>query len=140
MRVNQVNLFGTFYCTKEALRRMLEKKYGRIINISSIIALTGNVGQGNYAAAKAGIIGLTKSLALEMATKGITVNAAAPGFIKTSMTDKLSAQIYEQTKQRIPMQRFGTPEKMARVVNFLADEESYYITRQVYGINGGLYM
>ena len=140
LRVIQVNLFGTFYCIKAALPYMLENGWGRIINISSIIALSGNVGQANYAAAKAGIIGLTKSLALELAKKNITVNAVAPGFIETEMTKKIPPEIYEMIKNKIPQKRFGTPEEVARVVAFLADEKSSYITGQVYGINGGLYM
>ncbi len=140
LRVIQVNLFGTFYCIKAALPYMIENGWGRIINISSIIALSGNVGQANYAAAKAGIIGLTKSLALELAKKNITVNAVAPGFIETEMTKKIPPEIYEMIKNKIPQKRFGTPEEVARVVAFLADEKSGYITGQVYGINGGLYM
>ena len=140
MRVIQVNLFGTFFCIKAVLPHMIENGWGRIINISSIIALSGNVGQANYAAAKAGIIGLTKSLALELAKKNITVNAVAPGFIETEMTKKIPPEIYEMIKNKIPQKRFGTPEEVARVVSFLADEESSYITGQVYGINGGLYM
>ena len=140
LRVIQVNLFGTFYCIKAALPYMIENGWGRIINISSIIALSGNVGQANYAAAKAGIIGLTKSLALELAKKNITVNAVAPGFIETEMTKKIPPEIYEMIKNKIPQKRFGTPEEVARVVAFLADEKSSYITGQVYGINGGLYM
>ena len=140
LRVIQVNLFGAFYCIKAALPYMIENGWGRIINISSIIALSGNVGQANYAAAKAGIIGLTKSLALELAKKNITVNAVAPGFIDTEMTKKIPSEIYEMIKNKIPQKRFGTPEEVARVVAFLADEKSSYITGQVYGINGGLYM
>jgi NAD(P)-dependent dehydrogenase (short-subunit alcohol dehydrogenase family) len=119
---------------------MLEASYGRIINISSIIGLSGSVGQANYAASKAGIIGFTKSLALEVASKGITVNAVAPGFIITEMTGKIPPEIYKKIEGSIPMKRFGTPEEVARVVSFLADEKSAYITGQVYGINGGLYM
>lgn len=140
LRVIQVNLFGTFHCCRTAIEHMLERGYGRIINISSIIALTGNVGQANYAASKAGIIGFTKSMALEMSTKGITVNAVAPGFIETEMTKKISPEVYKKIENGIPMKRFGTPEEVARLVSFLADEKSSYITGQVYGINGGLYM
>ncbi|MBW2367869.1 MAG: 3-oxoacyl-[acyl-carrier-protein] reductase [Deltaproteobacteria bacterium] len=140
LRVIQVNLFGTFHCCREALGHMLERGYGRIINISSIIALTGNVGQANYAASKAGIIGFTKSMALEMATKNITVNAVAPGFIATEMTKKIPQEVYKKIESGIPMKRFGLPEEVARLVSFLADEKSSYITGQVYGINGGLYM
>jgi acetoacetyl-CoA reductase len=140
LRVIQVNLFGTFHCCREILEHMLERGYGRIINISSIIGLSGSVGQANYAASKAGIIGFTKSLALEVAAKGITVNAVAPGFIRTEMTEKIPSEIYKKIENSIPMKRFGTPEEVARVVSFLADEESGYVTGQVYSINGGLYM
>ncbi len=140
IRVMEVNLFGTFHCCKCVLDHMLERQYGRIINISSIIGLTGNVGQANYAAAKAGIIGFSKSLALEVATKGITVNVVAPGFIETEMTKKIPAEIYKKIEDGIPMKRFGSPEEVARLVRFLAEEESGYITGQVYGVNGGLYM
>jgi 3-oxoacyl-(acyl-carrier-protein) reductase len=140
LRVIQVNLFGTFHCCREALTHMLEKGYGRIVNVSSIIGLTGNVGQANYAASKAGVVGFTKSLALEVATKGITVNAIAPGFIATEMTKKIPTEIYQKIESSIPMKRFGTVEEVARLTSFLADEKSAYITGQVYGINGGLYM
>jgi len=140
LRVIQINLFGTYHCCREALPTMLEQGYGRIINVSSIIGLTGNVGQSNYAASKAGIIGFTKSLALEVATKGITANVVAPGFIATEMTKKIPAEIYRKIEESIPMKRFGRPEEIARLVSFLAAEESAYITGQVYGINGGLYM
>jgi 3-oxoacyl-(acyl-carrier-protein) reductase len=140
LRVIQVNLFGAFYCIKASLEYMLKERWGRIINISSIIGLTGNIGQTNYAAAKAGLIGLTKSLALEMANKGITVNAVAPGFIGTEMVKKIPQHILSTIINNIPMKRLGTPEEVARLVGFLAEEESGYITGQVYGINGGLYM
>jgi 3-oxoacyl-(acyl-carrier-protein) reductase len=140
LRVIQVNLFGTFHCCREILDHMLERGYGRIINISSIIGLRGSVGQANYAASKAGIIGFSKSLALEVAAKGITVNAVAPGFIRTEMTEKIPSEIYKKIEDSIPMKRFGTPEEVARVVSFLADEKSAYVTGQVYSINGGLYM
>jgi len=140
LRVIQINLFGTYHCCREALPNMFERGYGRIINVSSIIGLTGNIGQSNYAASKAGIIGFTKSLALEVATKGITANVVAPGFIATEMTKKIPADIYQKIEQSIPMKRFGRPEEIARLVSFLAAEESAYITGQVYSINGGLYM
>jgi 3-oxoacyl-(acyl-carrier-protein) reductase len=140
LRVIQVNLFGAFYCIKASLESMVENGWGRIINISSIIALTGNIGQSNYAAAKAGVIGLTKSLALELARKNITVNAVAPGFIETEMVAQVNPKVLERIKYSVPMKRFGTAEEVARVVSFLSDENSGYITGQVYGINGGLYM
>ncbi len=140
LRVIQVNLFGAFYCIKASVEYMIKEGWGRIINISSIVALSGNIGQANYAAAKAGLIGLTKVLALELAKKGITVNAVAPGFIDTDMVRKVPSHILEKIIDQIPMKRLGTPEEVARVVAFLADERSDYITGQVYGINGGLYM
>lgn len=140
LRVIQINLCGTYHCCREALHAMLPRKYGRIVNVSSIIGLTGNVGQANYAASKAGVIGFTKSLALEVATKGVTANVVAPGFIETEMTKKIPPEIYRQIEEKIPMKRFGKPEEVARLVSFLAAEESAYITGQVYGINGGLYM
>ena len=140
LRVIQTNLCGTYHCCREALRSMLPQQYGRIVNVSSIIGLTGNVGQANYAASKAGVIGFTKSLALEAATKGVTANVVAPGFIETEMTKKIPAEIYENIKNSIPMKRFGNPEEIARLVSFLTHEDSAYITGQVYGINGGLYM
>ena len=141
MRVIQVNLFGAFFCIKAAVDYMIKENWGRIINISSIVALSGNIGQANYAAAKAGLIGLTKVLALELAKYNITVNAVAPGFIETDMVRKIPKDILEnKIISRIPLKRLGTPEEVARVVGFLADEKSSYITGQVYGINGGLYM
>ncbi len=140
LRVIQINLCGTYHCCHEALQTMLPNGYGRIINVSSIIGLTGNVGQANYAASKAGVIGFTKSLALEVATKGITANVVAPGFIETEMTKKIPAEIYRDIEAKIPMKRFGTVDEVARLVSFLAADESAYITGQVYGVNGGLYM
>jgi 3-oxoacyl-(acyl-carrier-protein) reductase len=140
LRVIQINLCGTYHCCHEALQTMLPDGYGRIINVSSIIGLTGNIGQANYAASKAGVIGFTKSLALEVATKGVTANVVAPGFIETEMTKKIPPDVYKRIEEKIPMKRFGAVEEVARLVCFLADEESGYITGQVYGINGGLYM
>ena len=140
LRVIQVNLFGAFYCIKASVENMIQNNWGRIINISSIIGLTGNIGQSNYAAAKAGIIGLTKSLALELAKKNITVNAVAPGFIETEMVAQVNPKIIESIKERVPMKRLGTAEEVAKVVSFLASEDAGYVTGQVYGINGGLYM
>lgn len=140
LRVIQINLCGTYHCCREAIQTMLPNGYGRIINVSSIIGLTGNIGQANYAASKAGVIGFTKSLALEVATKGVTANVVAPGFIETEMTKKIPPEIYQKIKESVPMKRFGTVAEVARLVSFLADEKSAYITGQVYGINGGLYM
>jgi acetoacetyl-CoA reductase len=138
--VVQVNLNGTFYMSRAVLQHMLERGHGRIINISSVIGEMGNVGQANYAASKAGLFGLTKSLALESAGKEITVNCVAPGFIETDMTDAVPAHILEQIVEQIPVHRFGYPEEVARVVEFLAEPASAYITGQVYSVNGGLYM
>jgi acetoacetyl-CoA reductase len=119
---------------------MRERGYGRIVNISSIIAQTGNIGQANYAAAKAGMIGLTKTLALESAKYDITVNAVCPGFIETDMLRDVPDAVREQIVARIPKQRFGTPEEVARVVRFLADAASGYVTGQQFNVNGGLHM
>ncbi|MCD6430852.1 MAG: 3-oxoacyl-[acyl-carrier-protein] reductase [Deltaproteobacteria bacterium] len=140
LRVIQVNLCGTYHCCREALQTMLPAGYGRIINVSSIIAQTGNIGQTNYAASKAGIIGFTKSLALEVATKGVTANVVAPGFIETEMTKKIPPKIYQKIEESIPMKRFGRVAEVSRLVSFLADEKSAYITGQVFSINGGLHM
>ena len=139
-RVLQVNLSGAFYMARAALPHMIERGYGRIINISSIIGERGNVGQANYAAAKSGMFGLTMSLALETAQKGITVNSVAPGFVSTDMVAGMPADVLERVIAEIPVGRLGEPDEVARVVEFLADPESSYITGQVYSINGGLYM
>jgi NAD(P)-dependent dehydrogenase (short-subunit alcohol dehydrogenase family) len=139
-RVLRTNLSSCFYICKAVLPHMLKYNYGRIINISSVIGLSGNIGQANYASAKAGLFGFTKTLALETARKGITVNAVAPGFVKTEMTDKIPAEIINKILDQIPMRRFADPHEISRVVVFLAQEDSAYITGQIYGINGGLYM
>jgi acetoacetyl-CoA reductase len=139
-RVLQVNLNGAFYMCRAVLNPMLERGYGRIITISSVIGESGNIGQANYAAAKSGLFGLTKSLALETATKGITVNCVAPGFIHTEMSAAVPEKIIETITAQIPTGRFGQPEEVARVVEFLAEPASAYITGQVYSVNGGLYM
>jgi NAD(P)-dependent dehydrogenase (short-subunit alcohol dehydrogenase family) len=139
-QVVHVNLSGAFYLSSSVLNHMLERKYGRIINISSVIGLMGNVGQANYAAAKSGLFGLTMSLALETATKGVTVNSIAPGFIETEMVSALPEKALEKIIGQIPVGRLGRADEVARVVEFLADPDSSYITGEVYGINGGLYM
>ena len=139
-RVIHVNLSGAFYLSRAILQHMLDRGYGRIINISSVIGSAGGFGQANYAAAKSGMFGLTMSLALETASKGITVNTVTPGFITTDMTMAVPATAMEKIVARIPVGRLGEPGEVARVVEFLADPESGYITGQVYPVNGGLYM
>jgi NAD(P)-dependent dehydrogenase (short-subunit alcohol dehydrogenase family) len=138
--VIHVNLSGAFYLCRAILDHMLARGYGRIINISSVIGSAGGFGQANYAAAKSGMFGLTMSLALETATKGITVNTVTPGFITTDMTAALPAAAMERVIARIPVGRLGEPFEVARVVEFLADPDSAYITGQVYAVNGALYM
>ncbi|MFN8188386.1 MAG: 3-oxoacyl-ACP reductase family protein [Gaiellales bacterium] len=138
--VVSVNLNGAFYMSRAVVQKMLERGYGRIVNISSIIGEMGNIGQANYAASKAGLFGLTKSLALETAGKGITVNCVAPGFIETDMTAAVPGAIIDQIVEQIPVGRFGNPAEVARVVEFLVEPASSYITGQVYSVNGGLYM
>ncbi len=138
--VIHVNLSGAFYLSRAVLQHMLDRGYGRIVNISSVIGSAGGFGQANYAAAKSGMFGLTMSLALETAGKGITVNTVTPGFITTDMTAAVPAAAMERIIARIPVGRLGEPNEVARVVEFLADPESGYITGQVYPVNGGLYM
>lgn len=138
--VLRVNLNGTFYMSRAVLPHMIDRGYGRIINISSVIGERGNIGQANYAASKSGQFGLTMSLALECANKGITVNCVAPGFIETEMTGAVPEEIMRKVVEGIPVRRLGQPEEVARVVLFLAEPESSYITGQVYSINGGLNM
>ena len=136
--VINTNLKGAFLCMKQAAKRMLKQKSGRIINISSISGVAGNAGQANYCAAKAGIIGLTKSAAKELGSKGITVNAIAPGYICTDMTDVLNDTVKEAILTRIPLKRFGSPEDIAYTAAFLASDEAAYITGQVLGTDGGM--
>ena len=136
--VIDVNLKGTFNCCKVATKIMMKQRYGRIVNMSSISGVGGNAGQANYAASKAGVIGLTKTIARELAARGVTANAVAPGFISTDMTDALSEKQREAIGEQIPMKRFGTVEDVAHLVSFLASEESGYITGQVICIDGGL--
>jgi len=138
--VIHVNLSGAFYLSRAILQHMLDRSYGRIINISSVIGSAGGFGQANYAAAKSGMFGLTMSLALETAGQGITVNSVTPGFITTDMTAAVPADALAKVVARIPVGRLGEPDEVARVVEFLADPESGYITGQVYPVNGGLYM
>lgn len=138
--VLDTNLRGAFLMTKAVSRIMLKQRTGRIINVSSIIGLTGNAGQSNYAASKAGLIGFTKSVARELASRGITVNAVAPGFIETDMTAVLGAEVAEKLKQRIALGRLGTVEDVANAVLFLASDWAAYITGQVITVDGGLAM
>lgn len=138
--VIDTNLKGVYYCLKQVSRIMLKQKSGRIINMSSVIGIIGNAGQVNYAAAKAGIIGMTKSLAKELGSRGITVNAIAPGFIKSDMTDKLSDSVKEGALSQIPLKRFGEVEDIAEAVAFLASDKAGYITGQTLRIDGGMGM
>lgn len=135
-----VNLLGTFYITRCVAPYMIKQRVGRIINISSVVGVCGNAGQANYAASKAGIIGLTKSLAKELASRNILVNAVAPGFIATDMTDGLSDKVKEGIHAQIPLKRMGTAKEVANVVKFLVSEDSSYITGQVIHIDGGMVM
>jgi len=136
--VINTNLRGTYLCTKMALRSMIEQSWGRIINITSLAGLVGNAGQSNYSAAKAGIIAFTKSVAREVAPLNITVNAIAPGFIITDMTNGLPQETKDFILTRIPLKRFGTPEDVANLAAFLASEQASYITAQVIGVDGGV--
>lgn len=138
--VLSINLKGVFLCTKEVLRTMSKQKYGRIVNIASVVAFMGNPGQANYAASKAGIIGLTKTTAKEYASRGITANAVAPGFISTAMTDALPDNVKEEMKKAIPIGEFGTVEDVSNAVTFLSLPRSGYITGQVIHVNGGMFM
>ena len=136
--VINVNLKGTFNCCKAAAQRMMKQRYGRIVNMSSVVGVAGNAGQANYAASKAGVIGLTKSIARELAARNITCNAVAPGFISTDMTDALSDKQREAIVGRIASKRLGEPEDVAALVRFLASEEAGYITGQTVCIDGGM--
>ena len=134
------NLKGTFNCIKFASRIMMKQRHGKIINMTSVSGVAGNAGQVNYSAAKAGVIGITKSMARELSSRNINVNAIAPGFIETDMTAKLSDKVKEQAVSQIPLNRFGKPEEVAELVAFLAGEKSNYITGQVFHIDGGMVM
>ncbi len=138
--VIDVNLKSVFLCSKEAVKIMSKRRYGRIVNIASVVAFMGNPGQANYSASKAGIVGLTKTIAKEYAGRGITSNAVAPGFIATAMTEKLPDNVKEEMLKAIPMGRMGTTQDVAAAVAFLASPEAGYITGQVVHVNGGMYM
>lgn len=134
------NLKGAFLCVKAALKPMMKKKWGRVVNISSVVGFSGNAGQVNYAAAKAGISGLTKSMAREVASRNITVNAVAPGYIVTEMTEAMSAEAQAKIKSEIPMASLGTPEDVAGAVAYLVSDDGRYLTGQTLHVNGGMYM
>jgi 3-oxoacyl-[acyl-carrier protein] reductase len=138
--VLDVNLKGTFNCTKVVIRHMSKQKNGKIVNIASVVGEMGNAGQANYSASKAGVIGFTKTIAREFAKRGINVNAIAPGYIETPLTDTLSEKVKEELKRMIPLERLGRPEDVAEAVLFLVSGASNYITGQVLNVNGGIYM
>jgi 3-oxoacyl-[acyl-carrier protein] reductase len=138
--VLQINLTGAFFTAQQVLPGMMKERWGRIINVASVVGQMGNAGQANYVSSKAGIIGLTKALAREVASRNITVNAVAPGFIETDMTAKLPQEVRDQMLSIIALKRFGRPEDVAEAVKFLASEEASYITGHVINVNGGMYM
>lgn len=138
--VLDVNLKGVFNCCKAVVRPMMKQRYGRIVNITSVVGLSGNAGQANYAASKAGMIGLTKSLARELGSRNITVNAVAPGFVGTALTDVLPQELKEASIKATPLGRFGTPEDIAHAVAFLASDEASFITGQILSVDGGMVM
>jgi 3-oxoacyl-[acyl-carrier protein] reductase len=135
-----VNLHGTFYCIKQVLPAMTKQRYGRIVTISSIVGVMGNAGQANYAASKAAVIGLTKSVAREYAGRNVTANAVAPGFIDTAMTQRLPESVKQQLLGQIPLARLGTPQDIASAVKFLVSDDAAYVTGQVLHVNGGMWM
>jgi len=137
--VISINLKGVFNCTKAVTRNMFKQREGRIVNLTSVVGEMGNAGQTNYAASKAGIIGFTKACAREMASRGITVNAVSPGFIKTDITDELTEELKKDYISKIPLNRFGTPEDIASAVAFLVSDDAAYITGEVFRVNGGIY-
>ncbi|MBI2487037.1 MAG: 3-oxoacyl-[acyl-carrier-protein] reductase [Deltaproteobacteria bacterium] len=138
-RVLSVDLKGVFNCTRAAAKIMMKQRYGRIVNITSVVGEMGNAGQANYSAAKAGIIGLTKATAKELASRGVTVNAVSPGFIETDITSGLPQNVKERYLEVIPLGRFGNPQDVAKIVAFLASDDASYITGEVVRVNGGLY-
>jgi 3-oxoacyl-[acyl-carrier protein] reductase len=138
--VLQTNLTGAHLCIQQVLPPMMKARAGRIINISSVVAQSGNAGQANYVAAKAGLIGLTKAIAIEIASRNITVNAVAPGFIETPMTDVLPDKVKEELKTRIPLGRMGSPRDVAATIVFLASDEAAYITGHILNVNGGMHL
>jgi 3-oxoacyl-[acyl-carrier protein] reductase len=138
--VLDINLKGAFLCTKAASKSMMKNRWGRVVNIASVVGLMGNAGQANYSASKAGLIGLTKSCAKELASRNITVNAVAPGYIQTEMTEKLPAEVKEGLLSVVPLKRPGTPLDVARVVSFLASDKAEYLTGQVIHCDGGMLM
>ena len=138
--VLRTNLKGTYLCTRAALRPMVRARWGRIVNVSSVVGLVGNAGQANYAASKAGIIGFTKSVAREVAQRGITVNAVAPGYVETELTGSLPEKVKDQIRAQVPVGRFGEPEEVAEVVAFLAGERAGYVTGQTIAVDGGMTM
>lgn len=135
-----VNLTGVFNCTQAVVRLMMKQRYGRIVNIASVIGQMGNAGQANYGATKAGVIGFTKSIARELGSRGITVNAITPGFIETAMTEKLSEELRQMMLENVPLGRLGQPEDIAKAVKFLVSDDAAYITGAVLNVNGGMYM
>jgi 3-oxoacyl-[acyl-carrier protein] reductase len=138
--VLRTNLKGTYLCTRAVLRPMVRARWGRIVNVSSVVGLVGNAGQANYAASKAGIIGFTKSVAREVAQRGITVNAVAPGYVETELTGSLSEKVKDQIRDQVPAGRFGEPEEVAEVAAFLVSEASGYVTGQTIAVDGGMTM
>lgn len=138
--VIKVNLTATFKLNQEAVKKMVRRKHGRIINITSVVGLTGNFGQANYCASKAGVTGMSKAIALEVATRGVTINCIAPGFIETPMTENLKEETKQHILQKIPMQKMGNPSDIANAALFLASDEASYITGTTLNVNGGMYM
>ena len=139
-KIIDINLSSTFYLCKSAIKKMLKNKYGRIVNITSIVGHTGNIGQANYSASKAGVVAMSKSLAIEYAKKNILVNCVSPGFIQTKMTDKISEEMKNTLLSRIPMNKLGTADDVSNTVAFLCSESSSYITGETIHVNGGMYM